>query len=120
MGRYPHTVTVYNRLGEDGRSEKWTHTVIHGVRIEPRRGASRAVGGDRSLDSVKVFIPGSIRGYVSPESFCGEGWTLRERDVLVEGACDSPSPSGVKYPITYVDSFSRSSSRVHHFEVGGE
>jgi len=120
MAQYPHTVTIYNRLGVAERKEAWSRFVLHGIRVETRRGSTRMVGGDGSLDSVRVYIPGCPDGYVQPDAFEGKGWTLRERDVIVEGESDTVEPSGMQHPITYVDVFYRGTDRIHHFEAGGK
>jgi hypothetical protein len=122
-----HVVTLYNALGEVDRRATYARTVIFGVRIEESSGAVASMSGADSTDGVLVFIPGRTPGFVAPEDYRGDGWTLREGDLLVVGECDSDIPpvslaqlekTREVYRIKGFETM-RLGERIHHWEVAG-
>lgn len=87
-----HVVTIYNALGEVERRATYSRTVLEGVRVERRSGAVAGLAGQTATDGLLVFVPGTAAGFVEPEMFAGEGWTLREGDLIVVGDCDLDIP----------------------------
>ena len=114
---YPHTVTVYNRLGEQGRAEAWRRTVLEGAaRLFAPAGTVRAPGGDRSPAAPTAII--APEGYVDPRAFgaAGDGWTLRSRDMVAEGAFEESEPPQGAMAVSAVEAV-RVGARVHHVEA---
>lgn len=124
-----HTVTLYNALGEVDRHATYARTVLAGVRVQESSGAVASLSGKVSTDGVLVFIPGDTAGFVEPEAYTGEGWTLREDDLLVIGECDSDVPPATVqqleatrevYRLTgYRTCTGAARGSVHHWEVAG-
>lgn len=63
----------------------------------------------------------SERGYVKPELFKGNGWTLRNDDYAIKGrvAKFDPSAPGESFKITSVAVKDYGSSSMQHFEISG-
>jgi hypothetical protein len=123
-----HTVTLYNALGEVDRRATYARTVLAGVRVEAKSGAVASMAGSTSTDGLLVFIPGAIGGYVEPEVYVGQGWTLREGDLLVVGECTSDIPpvavtqleaTREVYRIKGFETLRLRDEHVHHWEVAG-
>lgn len=108
----PHTVTLYNYLGEDSDGQaSYVTTVLRGVNAQVIRGTSRtggnaATGGQETpADSLKVFffihrshaesVGGRRKKSVKPEAWVdgfpnrnpADAWTFREdgRDIMTLG-----------------------------------
>ncbi len=123
-----HTVTIYNLLGEIDRHAAYSRTVLVGVRVEETSGAVASAQGRTSTDGVLVFIPGGMPGFIEPEAFAGDGWTLRDGDLLVVGDCalDIP-PNSITdiekvrevYHVTGFETLRLRGNRVHHWGVAG-
>lgn len=90
---YPDTVTVYNRLGGEGRAGMWQRAVlVDAARVFDPAGTTRAPGGDRPAAVATAII--APAGYVAPADFAPGSacWTLRPRDMVALGAQTSPEP----------------------------
>ena len=117
MSMYPHTVTLWCRMGGSGREEAWTRTVLEGVRFDAEAGTSRSPGGDRSASSAMLLVPAAaMEGYVPPARFVGEGWTLRPRDMVAEGDVAGDGPSADAVGVASVKAV-RVGSGIHHLEA---
>jgi len=110
-------VTIYNSLGEVDRVLSYRRTVLAGARVETTEGMELGtVSVSRPADDVTLYIPGKVTGYVAPEDFDGEGWTLREGDLVAVG--EGPdTPPETTYRIKKVHEMTLWGGRVHHWQV---
>lgn len=84
------TVTLYNKYIEN-RQERWQRTVIDGVSWFGKERTSVSAEGSTSADTAIIRIPeSSLADYVPYPQWmvAREDWTLRNGDVLVNGAID--------------------------------
>jgi hypothetical protein len=111
-----HTLTLYNSLGEVERRAAFKRRVFEG-RLE----YVSESGEERAL----VIIP-DVEGFVPPESFVGDGWTLRDGDLIAvgESAIEVPPSSAADldaaFEVHRIVGYSASTlfgGRIHHLEV---
>lgn len=117
MSMYPHSVSVFCRVGTIG-SDEWTRADIEPVRFGHTSASHRSVAGDTGTRSLLVLIPAqALGGYVAPDEFDGAPgtWTLRGGD-MVANLCDQPEPPRDALRIESV-SVVRISGQIHHLEV---
>ena len=119
-------ITLYNAYYDaTTRLNKWKRTHIKGVFWVNRKGANKIKSGMDACDSVQVFIPLTVSGYVEPKSFDGSvGWTLRTNDKIVLGIVDDEIKDLEKkydnvHDITSVDLKDYGSMSMRHWEIGG-
>lgn len=114
---YPHTITVYNRLGGEGRSGIWQRTVLVGAaRIFNPVGTTRAPGGDRAAASPSAII--APADYVAPADFTpgSAGWTLRPRDMVATGAWTLSDPPKGAFTVSGAEAV-RVGAAIDHVEA---
>lgn len=123
-------ITLYNKYYDAvARLDKWKRTQLLGVFWDSCKGANVKKSGMETADSVIVFIPLNINGYVGPKQYTGaEGtWTLNQGDKICKGLIDQDftkisdlekAYSDV-YDITKVDKKDFGSANMRHWEVGG-
>lgn len=123
--------TVYNRLYDPiTRLDTWKRHQILGVFWSNRKGANTIKSGMSACDSVQVFIPLSVSGYVDPKSYTGaEGtWTLQPGDKIVRELIDEDFTKITEleksyrdvHDITTIDKKDYGSMPMQHWEVGGK
>ena len=114
---YPDTVTVYNRLGGEGRAVSWQRTVLtEAARVFDPIGTVRAPGGDRPAAVATAVI--APAGYTAPADFApgSAGWTLRPRDMVALGAQTSPEPPKGALTVSVAEAI-RMGASVDHVEA---
>ena len=114
---YPDTVTVYNRLGGEGRAVSWQRTVLtEAARVFDPIGTVRAPGGDRPAAVATAVI--APAGYTAPAAFApgSAGWTLRPRDMVALGAQTSPEPPMGALTVSVAEAI-RMGASVDHVEA---
>lgn len=119
---YPHTVTLWNKVGETGRKASWQRRTFDGVRWEETRGASTGTSGDASEDETLVLIPAVFSGYADPTKLVdgrtlgGAEWTLRKGDRIALGDSLAQIPPETASTVTKATAI-RLGRSIHHFEV---
>ena len=114
---YPDTVTVYNRLGGEGRAVSWQRTVhTEAARVFDPIGTVCAPGGDRPAAVATAVI--APAGYTAPADFApgSAGWTLRPRDMVALGAQTSPEPPKGALTVSVAEAI-RMGASVDHVEA---
>lgn len=115
-----HKVTLWMDLGEDPVTYKrtWARRVIV-CRAEEKSGSVASMNGSVSTDGLALFIPPQP-GYVDPDSFTEEGWTLRDGDSAQVGVSEDTTPPAGSCRLTGVIKCCLHGDRVHHWEVSAE
>lgn len=119
---YPHTVTLWNKVGEIDRKASWQRRTFDGVHWEETRGASTGTSGEASKDETLVLIPAVFSGYVDPEKLTdgrtlgGAEWTMRKGDRMAFGDLLDQQPPTTACVVTKARPVLLGRS-IHHFEV---
>lgn len=72
-------------------------------------------------NGVSVYVLMSEPGYVSPNEYTGNGWTLKTDDYIAKGIIDTFDPKTPNaYKITSVSVKDYGSSNMQHFEMSAE
>lgn len=125
----PHNMTIYNRVECDDETE-WIATQLKGVFWDSTTASSVSANGFQSSDSLFLTIPFSVdsggKKFVSPDQYCGNGWTLRDGDIVVKGLVSKAITgrsdlSGYMdvFTIRSVDTKDFGSPEMQHWEVAG-
>lgn len=117
MSLYPHTCTVYTRLGSIG-DNTWVKRDLSPVRFDASAVSRRTVGGDAGTRSALVIIPkAALGGYVPPSEFdeSNDAWTIKGGD-MVACKCNADEPPHDAIRVESV-SIVRISDEIHHLEV---
>lgn len=78
-------ITIYNRVYDKAqRLYTYKRTVVEGCWWFGQQHVSVDSDGVHGADTYTVRIP-NTEGYVPPESYTGEGWTITEDDYIVRG-----------------------------------
>lgn len=132
----PHTVTVWNKIGEkvtNGAPKKtYQRTVLRHVRYEITAASTTQMAGVSRRDGLKLFIFNGVSSannatYLDPKAFDAsqnkpEHWTLRPGDYIALGAVDSGPEEGkiTPYTVAEVQPCYGIGVDVHHWEVVGK
>lgn len=97
MDMFPHTITIYHRIKQDG-AEKWLRFVVSNVLWNENKGGIMRKTGTTSIDSITVYIPMSVM----------EGAIVSDGDIVVKGISGkeiekSPKEIANMHIITNVD-----------------
>lgn len=106
--KYPHSITAYSYSEE---SDNWSPSVYSGVRVEEVSGSYRAVNGNASSRSIRVFIP-ATNNVVPP----------KEGDVIIKGIvteCSELKNHPNAHVVQAIKLLSRANNKPHHYEVSG-
>lgn len=81
-------ITIYNRVYDKAqRLYTYNRTVINGCWWFAQQHASVDSDGVHGADTYTVRIP-NLDGYVTPDKYKGEGWTIAEDDYIVRGEAE--------------------------------
>ena len=119
-------ITIYNKLyNPQTRLYEWRRTQIPHVNWFGKQAASLSADGLMTADLYTVRIPAASAppGYVPPEQYDGDGWTLRPGDIVAKGLTgniQAPGQiSGEKFTVTAVRDNRRGSPVVQHWMLEG-
>ena len=139
----PHSITVFHKIGESGKTATYHKTKITNVRFDGRFAVSQKISGEKSLETFRAVIDPKTsvatgafgrREYMPseifkslPESERENYWTVCEGDYIfpcVLSAEDSEKSVTLlknKMRVFTVNSFSvqYDSYGIHHLEVSG-
>lgn len=120
-------ITIYNKLyNPQTRLHEWRRTQISRVNWFGKQAASLSADGLMTADLYTVRIPEASAppGYVPPEQYNGDGWTLRPGDIVAKGLTgDIQSPgqiSSEKFTVTAAWDNRRGSPMLQHLKIEGE
>lgn len=111
------TVSLFNRTTEN-RAPVWHKTLLEGVSWFSRDVSAVTDDGLRTANQFIVRIPFDT-GYVKPQEYEGEGWTLRKGDYMVLGDVEEVATGQDIMTITAVTD-NRRAPNGKHFKVVGQ
>ena len=91
MNPFIHTVTLYNRTENADGESVWRKTVLKNV-YQSRQTKLAVADGAKSLIKVNFLMIPKHGGYVSPDKYDGDGFTLQVGDIVVSGEISDDIP----------------------------
>lgn len=131
----PHTITLFNYVGEVNGEATFNKTIIRGVMIDENFGARQSMQGLSADDTAALYIfdvnasaeseEGFEREYLSHAEWQENEaksmyWTLCEKDYFVMGETDVSVPYDIKsFKINHYQRYDMGTRKMRHFEVYG-
>lgn len=84
---FKRDITIYNQLIKDKKTQLQS-TVLVGVHYENVEGVIIGSTSVSSSNSTEIVIPLSIKGFIKPKQYNGDGWTLAPNDFVMLGTTD--------------------------------
>ena len=118
------TITVFSSYyDKTTKTDKYSKKILNNTFVDQKNTVATNQGIENA-NKINIYIK-DYAGYVTPKSYIGEGWTLKEGDKIVAERIDKEYKSMVElskdyltYTITSVDF--KNYGSVPHFEVGGK
>lgn len=131
----PHTVTIFNSIGEIDGKEKYVKTILRNVQCDENFGVNQSLRGHNSDDTAALYIfdsnvkaqsvEGFEKSYITPaqwvkEFFKEPYWTLSENDYFILGESTAEDPRDIgAFKIDGIHRYNMGTHRMRHFEVYG-